>query len=497
MERKPKGAMTKRIKVGSNDPCPCGSGNKYKRCCRGKVEWETILRGEPTDITRLLSARGRNLLFLERVAGALQLNSINPPNSLSEFKRAFTPHAVEEIYSAIPDLWPDGSDLEQVLKREANTTSGLYVGTYDPDIIQRGVTRHSLYADSILLIDPLVDPRRIRPEYNPLVNPAQHRSTALRWITLWLRMAPWIEAGLVKFIRLPTDFDPTMEKEAVESSLQRLETHPELEQLMDAEAGNPHLESYKQQVLLGTPDTEVERRLREREIHTTEEEIAAVLAYIQQQRDAHPYFIEPLDESGSELLQLSTGGNYEMAKATALMSGSYLFTDLSVRWREIEIDRGTSGIDPHEWSAFAKAFHALPFGYLNNVPLDAALRLRQEERLVQMRSFLRKIWKSAAPEQSFSSRAVADLAAELEEKVREAEVEWNSIDRELIKWFGAEFAAGAVGLGPAVVMGGAEWAAAAVVAAGIGNLVHAGLQRRDWTLKHPAAFFLRLESIQR
>jgi soluble cytochrome b562 len=25
-------------KIGRNDPCPCGSGNKYKRCCLAKVE---------------------------------------------------------------------------------------------------------------------------------------------------------------------------------------------------------------------------------------------------------------------------------------------------------------------------------------------------------------------------------------------------------------------------------------------------------------------------
>lgn len=25
-------------KVGRNDPCPCGSGWKYKRCCLGKVQ---------------------------------------------------------------------------------------------------------------------------------------------------------------------------------------------------------------------------------------------------------------------------------------------------------------------------------------------------------------------------------------------------------------------------------------------------------------------------
>jgi preprotein translocase subunit SecA len=25
-------------KVGRNDPCPCGSGKKYKKCCLGKDE---------------------------------------------------------------------------------------------------------------------------------------------------------------------------------------------------------------------------------------------------------------------------------------------------------------------------------------------------------------------------------------------------------------------------------------------------------------------------
>lgn len=23
-------------KTGRNEPCPCGSGNKYKKCCKGK-----------------------------------------------------------------------------------------------------------------------------------------------------------------------------------------------------------------------------------------------------------------------------------------------------------------------------------------------------------------------------------------------------------------------------------------------------------------------------
>ena len=32
-ENKPSGTIVKGKKVGRNDPCPCGSGKKYKNCC--------------------------------------------------------------------------------------------------------------------------------------------------------------------------------------------------------------------------------------------------------------------------------------------------------------------------------------------------------------------------------------------------------------------------------------------------------------------------------
>lgn len=30
--------VVKEEKIGRNDPCPCGSGKKYKKCCLGKDE---------------------------------------------------------------------------------------------------------------------------------------------------------------------------------------------------------------------------------------------------------------------------------------------------------------------------------------------------------------------------------------------------------------------------------------------------------------------------
>jgi methionyl aminopeptidase len=46
---------TGRRKIGRNDPCPCGSGLKYKKCCMNKDEHS----GEPVDAKRLYAERYR------------------------------------------------------------------------------------------------------------------------------------------------------------------------------------------------------------------------------------------------------------------------------------------------------------------------------------------------------------------------------------------------------------------------------------------------------
>jgi uncharacterized protein YecA (UPF0149 family) len=35
-------------KIGRNEPCPCGSGKKYKNCCINKVGYIYKLKDDPT-----------------------------------------------------------------------------------------------------------------------------------------------------------------------------------------------------------------------------------------------------------------------------------------------------------------------------------------------------------------------------------------------------------------------------------------------------------------
>jgi hypothetical protein len=66
--------MSRRSKLKRNEPCPCLSGEKFKNCCSGKIDWETIVQ-KGLDYRPFLSVRGRNLQFVDRIAEALQFAS--------------------------------------------------------------------------------------------------------------------------------------------------------------------------------------------------------------------------------------------------------------------------------------------------------------------------------------------------------------------------------------------------------------------------------------
>lgn len=485
------------MKVPPNNPCPCRSGKKFKKCCRGRIDWERIFDDPHEDPAEYLSLRGKNIFFLERIAAALQLDTLDAPIDHVAFKRRFTPTAVREIAEAIVMTWPNGRDLKRALYEERQNHTGLYVGTYDPEAIKRGVTRHSLYSDSLLLADPLLDPRRTRPQFSPIENPEQHRSSTLRWVTLWFALIPWIEKGIVKFIRTPGDFDPALDFRLMNQARRRHDDEPELSALQDAfvaSEADAVMASYKRQMQLSMPDSYLRGALRRWKPSITDAEIQGVLQHIQRLRDADPYFIETIDKPGDgELLQVTTGMNYDEAKLTAIGAGAHLVTDLAVRWKELELDKARGGFDPKAWTPFAKAFQQITWPFLNNVPLKAALTLREEERLADMRSFLRKTWRSASPDQSLDASAAVNLEAELSDRIREAQTEWMAIDRDLIKWFGTELTAGLLGMGPAIAMGAASWAAGGVAAAAATNLIVTAKKRSEWERKYPAGFLLRLK----
>jgi hypothetical protein len=486
--------MHARLKISRNDPCPCGRGLKYKKCCEGEVPWEELISQPPSVQIKYLSARGKNMVFLNKVASLLHLDKPAPALSWGDVKKAITPQATRAIYESVAEIWPDGSDLKRVLESEKGTFSGLYVGTYTPEKVLRGVARHCLYSERMLLVDPFMHPVGISEAYNPLLHPDQYQTVAISNLRLWWSLAPWIDAGLVSIVRTPGDFDPWLNWECMKLEEQRLQQHPELESLLSkgADLLGSELRALKEYHFLGHSDTRVAEIAREAIPGISAEEISGLLDYVRRRRTEHPFL--PETPGSSQLLIFSTGANYELARRTALLSGSHLITDLPYRWKEIELDRQEARVDDRPWAPFAKALQNANLKHLENVDLSAALHLRKQDRLESMRNFLRRVWRACSGAEPFAEENAVNLASELDGHIREAEHEWREIDRELLKWAASGGAAGLAAAGPSIAVGGAAWVAASVAAVGAASIVNAEFKRAGFEKRFPAGFFLRPHS---
>lgn len=490
--------MSPRLKIGRNETCPCLSGEKFKSCCSGIVDWDSVIR-DGRDRRPYLSVRGRNLLFLEQISGALQLDKLGQAGALRQYKAAFTRDAVRKIHEALLYLWPPNLDIVAALRKSSKDVSGLYIGDYGPEYIARALVRHSIYANKILLIDPFVYPMAVRDEYNPVLNPERYRAQTLKNVNLWFALLPWIKAGIVTLIRPPADFDRQLNWDLMTSQTEKFEKNAELKEASKEsvdELDQRHRKKLAyQQLLLGAPDEYLRIKFVELGLGKDGLQVEEFLESIHQERDRDPDFLEPLGpKSEAQLYIMSSGASYPSAKMTANITGSYLFTDIRVRWKEIELDRQEHSAENKTWAPFAKALQNSQLKYLNNLRLEHALTLREEGRLESLRGFLKRVWKDASAENPFDSANAIHLGEELAEQIRKAELEWKKIDADLVKVVGKAAAAGLLAAGPLIAAGHAYFLAAASAVAGAVPVIGSTIQRRSFPDRFPAAFFMKVEN---
>jgi hypothetical protein len=347
-----------------------------------------------------------------------------------------------------------------------------------------------------LLIEPFQHPYILNPKYNPIENPNQYRAQTLKDVNFYFAMLPWVEAGIVEFIRTPGDFDRKLNIDALKRARIIGKDATIQAAIQETVEDLHHRHSNREArhlAVLSAPDFHLRRIFKQIPKKGAEISEDDFISYIHSVHEDDPNFLEPL--GGPDRAQLHTvfsGGFLETASSAAQMTGSYLFTDLKAKWAQIERERGTNA-DTEVWSPFAKAVQNTKLHFLNNLNLDHALRLRAEGRLENLRSFMTKMWAKARGDQPFSERAAIDLANELTAAVGEAEAEWAQLKSELVKRASQGAVASIAALAPAVATGAALWHAAATIVGAIGVGLWSKYQRRQYDVKFPASFFMDLK----
>jgi hypothetical protein len=420
--------------------------------------------------------------------------------NLQAYKDQFSEKTVQLIHEAVLEAWPPDCDIDVILGRNRNDVSGLYIGDYGSEYIARGIVRHSIYANKILIVDPFIYAPSVRDKFNPILNPKKHRSQTLRNANFWFRLYPWINAGIVEIIRTPADFDANLNWTSLERQERKFETNEKLKAAADASA-KELIERHGrrmqfQQMILGAPDAYLSQVFGDLRLEKEDISFDQFLSWINSERAKDPDVLGPASYGKEEgqLHIVSSGASYDVAQLTSTMTNSYLVTDLAVRWLEISMDREHHNSESKIWSPFAKSLQGAPLRYLNNLELDHALKLRSQGRLERMRAFLMRVWKTASIEALYDDANARLFAEELSEQVRMAEEEWKTIDHDLVKVFGGEVVAGLLAAGPLIASGSAAFLGAAAVAVGATTLAAASGRRRRFPDKFPAAFFMNIAS---
>ena len=314
-------------KIRRNDPCGCGSGRKYKRCCLNKDESERTSWS-------VMSIRERNLALCNGVADILGLNR---GKTWEDVRRELSNDQVRRIHELYGFLWPLDTDLLELLPKPDGALRALYTGIIDPRVLPRFAIGMIPYFEEVLIQQPFINPLAVKPEFSPIESPHQYKQQTLKDALLLLTLMPFIELGIVNFIPDPCLLDQHLHRQMLNMAEQRkgtLELDEDEEELLKELSKQDFVRTIRM-----LPEAYQRRQIAEAMPDLSDQETEDVLDYMKWQIDNDPLSLLQegvFDKNGGQLTMLSMAPNFELSFYIAQVTGSLLLTDSPHRWKEIQ-----------------------------------------------------------------------------------------------------------------------------------------------------------------
>ena len=463
--------------VGRNDYCPCGSGLKYKKCCLNK---ETVSASS-------LTIKQRNIVLINEI---YDIFGFTKGKKWDDLKKEISGDQIQALYKLVAKLWRPATNLQKLLPKSDNKLRALFVGHYRPENILQNIIRYSLYTDEILVILPLVNPNCIARDYNPIEYPDKFKIDTLKNLAFILELVPWIDSGIVNMIPNPGDFDYDLRMETWKLAKKRVGKIGIKKK--DYEEYKPYAYDDFKRDFYRLPKEALSYKLKEMDSNLSDEKIKDVLEYIdKQKKQDFLYLDQPIQNGESQMNIFRTGVNLEMAMYIAQITGAYLYTDLSFRWKEILSASKKKLFGRELWSPLTKTFQNLDFKFLNKIDSNFACSLRKDGRLENFRLFLRKIWSQvdSKTEKKEINSLARDFSDELGYEFNKAESEWKDIDKSIVKWV-----TGSGGIST-ILTAGMNWTipASGFCLSAVGKLLTARMDRNRFRNTIPMSVFIDLK----
>lgn len=303
--------------------CPCGGGAPYGACCEALPPWER----PPWDV---LSLRERNLRFLNAITNVLDLFE---PDSWQRVQRTLSDDQVAQLHRLSSMLWPESTDLAALLPHPGDgRLRAIYMGPSDPRTVGESIISLVPLFDQILVMDPVLPSRNVRPEYSPVTSPAQHKQQLLKNVRFWLLLEPLIVAGKVLVFRDPCELSTEFRRAMWTMAKERT-----ADWQADPEAFDDFrwlLEDDTHRMVRRLPDRMLASMLRRSSPELSDAEVDEAIASMRRKAEGDPLALLQVPGDGEKLEQFQgfRGVNLEIALFVAQSAGATIVTDVRALW---------------------------------------------------------------------------------------------------------------------------------------------------------------------
>lgn len=311
-------------KLGRNDPCGCGSGKKFKKCCarippKSRSSWA------------VLSIRERNGVLYR---GIYDILGFNDGKDWDDVRRELSNEQIVRIHKLYWALWPIETDLFSLLPRPDDTLRIVYTGVLDPRTIFLPLAVAPFF-DEVIIQHPFVHPKAVKPKFSPIENPHQYKYQTLKNLLLFLSLEPFIQSGMVNFIPNPCVFDNHLQHQMMDMASARRGdadiNQEEKDRMM--ELGKDDFA----RTMRGGTEEQLKKMFAKSSQKLSSKDIDDVVRYMKNLNENDPLALlqDDLYEQGGQLMMQSMAPNFEMALFMAQVTGSAIITDSKVRWEEL------------------------------------------------------------------------------------------------------------------------------------------------------------------
>lgn len=327
-----------------------------------------------------------NERFFEIFQKAEEIFHLNKKDN--QLKKNISNEQIKEFYSFYADIWLPHLDTLSLLPARAGCHRGIYLGGYDLFNINE-ILYMVLLFDELILIDPMLNPRCIKSEHNPINKPEQYKQEILRCLWVYSIFEPFVKKGFIKFIPSPFWLGGKANNDASLISKKRLQSILKSNKNVNIfknvnEERNLH--EAKLSFIISPTESKI-KHFKNQDPKITEEQVKYLIEYYNKLRQIHPFALEQELTKFEQMILLH---NQDLEEIYFISSEIGCTPITNSKAKKVELE-SSYGNDKGEIQNILDCFNKFTFDVVDNIHPGIILSVKESGCMEKQLEFFKEI----------------------------------------------------------------------------------------------------------